>query len=93
MAGLNLTESQDNFVKRCIGMESIYVFDNDKNNKEVKDHIKRVIKSGKRVFIWPKEFKNFKDVNEICCKLQLDEFPWKYIVANTQQGIKALLNM
>jgi len=93
MAGITLTEIQEKFINSCMGMEIIYVFDNDKNNKETKDHIRKIIKNGKRVFIWPKEFKNFKDINEVCCKLQLDEFPYKYIIANTQQGMKAMMNI
>lgn len=91
VGGAALTEKQERFLKTCIGYEVIYVYDNDKNNVEMEAKIQKLIKQNKRVFVWPKEFRKYKDINEICCNLQLDEFPYKFIVENSYTGIEAQL--
>ena len=65
MSGLELTFEQSKELSRFLGMEVIYVFDNDKNNKEVADKIRKAIKSGKRIFVMPDKFDKYKDINEI----------------------------
>jgi DNA primase len=91
MASLAPTEKQLQQLNNLIGYEQIWVFDNDKNNKQVQSKIEKNIKSGKRIFIWPTEFLKFKDFNEICCNLELDEIPWKFIVKNSASGPEALI--
>ena len=93
MGGANVTERQDLFLKKCLGQEIIYVYDNDKNNKEMTKKIKKVIQQNKKIFIWPKEMQKYKDVNEVCCSLALDELPYKFIAENSKSGIEALLNL
>ena len=41
----------------------------------------------------PDEYKDYKDINEICTSLKMDEFPWETIVANTYKGTRALLRL
>jgi hypothetical protein len=91
IAALSPTESQLDELNRLIGYEKIYVFDNDKNNKQTSKKIEKTIKDGKKVFIWPKEFHKFKDINEVCCKLQINEVSWKFIVNNSLKGSSALI--
>ena len=91
VGGASTTERQERFLSKCIGYEIIYVYDNDKNNEEMDSKIQKLIKQNKRLFIWPKEFSKFKDMNEVCCALQLSEFPYKYIVDNSYIGIEAQL--
>jgi len=93
MAGLDLTTEQLKEIEKFMGMEIIYVYDNDEDNEEVKEKIRKQIKKGKKIFIMPEEFKKFKDINQICTSLKLDEFPWKFIVENTRQGTRALLGL
>jgi len=90
MGGASLTEKQENTLNKCLGQERIFIYDNDKDNKQMNKRIKRVIDSNNKVFIWPREFNRYKDINEICTSLQLDEFPWKYIVQNSFSGIEAV---
>jgi predicted Fe-S protein YdhL (DUF1289 family) len=90
MGGASMTEKQENALNKCFGQEHIFVYDNDKDNKQMNKRIKRVIDNNNKVFIWPKEFRKYKDINEICTSLQLDEFPWKYIVQNSFSGIEAV---
>jgi len=92
MAALAPTDKQIQQLNSLINYQQIYVFDNDKNNKQVSAKIKKYIKAGKRIFIWPKEFSKFKDFNEVCCSLKLDEIPWKFVAKNSAQGDQAMLN-
>jgi hypothetical protein len=91
MASLSPTEKQLNKLYSLIGYEFIYVFDNDKDNKQTRRKVESYINKGYNVFVWPKEFKQFKDFNEICCKLQLNEIPWNFVVKNSANGSEALI--
>lgn len=91
MASLSPTEKQTNELNSLIGYETIWVFDNDKNNTQTFEKISKHINSGKRVFIWPKEFYKYKDFNEVCCKIDVDEIPWKFVVKNSAVGKEALI--
>ena len=93
MAGLDLTTEQLKEIEKFMGMEIIYVYDNDVDNEEVKNKIRKQIKKGKKIFIMPDEYKDYKDINEICTSLKMDEFPWETIVANTYKGTRALLRL
>jgi hypothetical protein len=89
MASLSPTEKQIQQLNSLIGYQQIWVFDNDKNNKQTSKKIESYIQKGKRIFMWPKEFSKFKDFNEICCSLQLDEIPWNFIVKNSASKAEA----
>lgn len=91
MASLAPTEKQLQQLNSLIGYEQIWVFDNDKNNKHTSRKIEKYIREGKRIFIWPKEFAKFKDFNEICCNLGLDEIPWKFVAKNSAIKQEALI--
>lgn len=83
MAGTDVTPRQQHFLDQCMGYEHIFIYDNDRDNKSLQRKIKNKLKNNKRVFIWPEKFNRFKDINEICCKLKLDEFNWKFIIENS----------
>jgi len=91
IAALSPTHRQETTLNNLIGYEKIYVFDNDKNNEQTAKRIEKHIKQNKKVFIWPPEFKKFKDFNEICCSLKLDEIPWKFVVKHSAEGAEALI--
>jgi hypothetical protein len=91
VGGSSMTDKQEAFIKKCVDKEIIYVYDNDKNNKEMSKKIKTLIKQNKKLFVWPKELKKYKDVNEICCNLCLNELPYKFIVQNSYSGVEALM--
>ena len=91
IGGSTLTEKQEAFLNKCFGQEIIFVYDNDKDNKEMDKKIQMLIKQNKRIFIWPKELQKFKDINEVCCSLDLNEFPYKFIIENSFSGIEAQL--
>jgi hypothetical protein len=91
LAALSPTHKQLEQLKALIGYQLIFVFDNDKNNQQTQQRIKKHIKGGSHVFIWPNELSRYKDFNEICCSLDLNEISWNFIVKNSAFGPAALL--
>lgn len=91
MASLSATEKQTQQLRNLFNYEHIYVFDNDKNNKQTSNKIEKYIKEGKKIFIWPREFLRFKDFNEMCCHFKINEISWKFVVNNSAKGSEALL--
>ena len=91
IASLAPTQKQRTQLQSLIGYQLVYVLDNDKNNKQAQKRIEKHIKDGYHIFIWPKELNKFKDFNEVCCKLQIDEIPWKFVVKNSAYGNEAML--
>lgn len=91
VGGATMTEKQSSFLNKCISQEIIYVYDNDVNNEEMDKRIRYLIKQNKKIFIWPRELRKFKDINEICCKLDINEFPYNFIVDNSYSGVEALM--
>tara|TARA_R110000868_G_scaffold103681_18_gene285395 strand:+ start:347 stop:1348 length:1002 start_codon:yes stop_codon:yes gene_type:complete len=91
VASLTPTNKQETYLNNLIGYQPIYVFDNDKDNKQTAKRIEKHIRGNKRVFIWPQDFRNFKDFNEVCCHLKMDEIPWQFVVKNTAYGPEALI--
>lgn len=91
MASLAPTEKQLQQLNNLIGYEQIWVFDNDKNNKQTSKKIEKFIREGKRIFVWPKEFNKYKDFNEVCCDLRLDEISWKFVAKHSATKQQALI--
>jgi hypothetical protein len=71
----------------------IFVLDNQWSDNASKSKTSFLIESGKNVFIWPKEYKKFKDINDVCVSFNMDEFPYKFILKNTYSGFTAKLKL
>jgi hypothetical protein len=67
--------------------ELIFVLDNQWNDQTSKKKSKALLEAGKRVFVWPKEYREFKDLNDVCVAYKLDEFPYKFIQKNSYSGM------
>jgi DNA primase len=67
--------------------EIIYVLDNQWTDHASKSKSKALLENGKRVFIWPKEYFKFKDLNDVCAHYKLNEFPYKFIESNSYSGM------
>lgn len=93
LASLSPTEKQLQQLTNLIGYELIYVLDNDKNNKQTARKLDKFIKEGKRIFTWPKQVQKFKDFNEICTTLNINEISWKFVVDNSAKGNEAVLKI
>ena len=91
MASLSPTDKQRHQLSTFFSYEIIYVFDNDKNNTQTQQKIEKYIRDGHKIFVWPTEFLKFKDFNEVCCNLRLDEIPWKFVVKHAMSGTGAMI--
>lgn len=93
MASLSPTEKQIKDIKSLVlyGYSPIYVFDNDKNNQHTSKKIQKYIEKGETIFLWPKELTKFKDLNEVCCALGIDEVSPNFIIKNARKGAEALI--
>lgn len=93
MCGLTTSELQRKQLHNYPFHEQIWVLDNDIKTDEVYEKYERLLKNGERVFIWPKEFTSFKDINEVCMRYSIDEFPHKLIDKNIYEGRTGLLRL
>jgi len=68
----------------------IFVFDNDETgrNKSIKE-----VENNNRVFIWPKEWDDFKDMNEALCSGISREDIQKTINSNISEGMIAIVKL
>jgi DNA-directed RNA polymerase subunit RPC12/RpoP len=79
-ADLNINDSLD-----CNKVDCIFVYDNEKRNKEIVDRIEKVISDGNSVVIWPDDLKE-KDINDMI----LSNLPVMEILkSNTYKGLQA----
>jgi DNA primase len=79
-ADLNINESLD-----PNKVDYIFVYDNEKRNKEIVDRMEKVISNGHSIVIWPDDLKE-KDINDMI----LSNHPVMEIVKNnTYKGLQA----
>jgi len=91
IGGLNLTTFQEQQLEKFKTYKKIWVLDNEFNkNKEVKQKYLELIDKNETTFIWPKQFDQFKDFNEICVHQKRYDIPHNFIIKNSYSGIKAL---
>jgi hypothetical protein len=81
------TEKQKNQMLLFPLHEHIFVLDNQWNDSTSKRKSKDLIEAGKKVFIWPKEYYKFKDINDVCVNYKLKEFPYKFLLKNSHTGM------
>jgi len=81
------TERQKMQIKMFPLHEEIFVLDNQWNDSTSKRKSGDLIESGEKVFIWPKEYRKFKDINDVCVSYNLNEFPYKFILKNSFSGM------
>jgi hypothetical protein len=87
------TEKQKNQMKLFPFHEEIFVLDNQWNDIASRKKTKVILDIGKKVFIWPKEYYKFKDINDVCMKYKLDEFPYKFILKNSYDGMTGKIKL
>lgn len=89
IGGAKVTERQEQFLQKHFDKTIVYIYDNDADNAEMQKTIHKSIKQGKSLFIWPKELKRFKDLNEVCCQLDINSVSTDFIIKNTFTGVEA----
>lgn len=83
IAGLSLTETQKSQLNKFLLHEKIWVLDNQKIDESSHKKTIELIKKGERVFIWPKSFSKYKDLNDLCVDLKKDEINPKFFINNS----------
>lgn len=87
------TERQKKQIKLFPLHEIVFVLDNQWNDSTSKNKSKALLDSGNKVFIWPKEYSQFKDINDICVAYNLNEIPYKFIYKHSYKGLTGKLKI
>ncbi len=73
VCGLNLVPEQESSLEGLFALQRIWVLDNDfRTNKDVIRRYRGLLDAGERVFIWPKAFSKYKDLNDLCIDRKMD---------------------
>ena len=60
----------------------------------IKEKSEILLNDGESVFIWPrKEGAIYKDFNEMCIDLEMNEVPEQFILNNTYTGLSGILKL
>lgn len=95
VAGINesrghlFTKKQQEQLNQFATFEQIWVLDNQCTDRASYNKTNALIKMGCKVFIWPKELKKYKDLNDLCVGQNLNAVPEKFILKNSFSGLKA----
>jgi len=91
MAGISMSETQEQQMKRYRLYQKIWILDNQiKENKDVRKQNIKLLNNGERVFIWPDKFNGIKDINELCCKVGKDSISPEFFINNSYEGLAGL---
>lgn len=93
VCGLSLTEKQQEQLDKYRLYDKIWVLDNQLENKEVCEKYGEIIDRGEKIFFWPEDFKDYKDINEICVATGKDHIPPKLFINNALSGMSAKLKL
>ena len=92
LAGINPTTEQLERISKLFPMHSlVYVLDNQWKDKTSYKITKVLLEEGKKVFLWPPELIDYKDLNELCVAIKRDEIKPEFILKHTYSGMKGLL--
>lgn len=85
---LSLTSRQQKQLDRYMLSKRVWVLDNDQTgwNKSYK-----LMERGECVFVWPSQFRKFKDMNELCMSTGRDEISNEFILKHTHCDMKGLV--
>lgn len=89
ICGLHLTDIQHQILQKYSLYQRIWVPDNQLRDIAGKEKTFELLDSDERVFIWPKELKDFKDLNDVCVHFKLDQISNKFIINNSFSGVEA----
>lgn len=93
MAGLQFTGLQQKTLSKYIGFQTIWILDNQLRNKDVYNKYTELFQRGERVFLWPKEYSKYKDINEICVKLNINFITYDFFIKNSYVKKEGIVKM
>lgn len=94
VAGINegrgepLTGRQKEQLRMFPTHEIVWVLDNQLTDIASRKKTDMLLKQGYSVFLWPKELKKFKDINELCIAQKLNSIEEKFILKHIGTGLK-----
>lgn len=86
-----LTSLQKQMLATKTLSDHTWVLDNQWIDTASYKKTKHLIDSGDSVFIWPREFRQFKDFNDICVKAGIDRISSTFLEEHTYKGLTAKL--
>jgi len=89
ICGLHLTNIQQQILQKYSLYQRIWVPDNPLKDKSGREKSFDLIDNGEKVFIWPKELKSYKDLNDVCVHFNLNSVSNKFLINNSFCGIEA----
>ena len=96
VAGINkghftFTKTQQAQMKSLVLFDKIWVLDNQWVDSTAREKTFTLLEAGEKVFIWPKKYAEFKDLNELCVYYKLSQISPEYIKKHSIQGKNAVL--
>ena len=93
VGGIHISEKQEQILNKYKLMNRIWIMDNEFYKDEIRKKVEELIERDEKIFFWPKELKEFKDINELCVKTKRNEIPIKLFLDNNYSGLEALLKL
>jgi hypothetical protein len=96
VAGINrghctLTNTQKLQMESLKLFDKIWVLDSQWVDDTSREKTVSLLETGETVFLWPKKYSQFKDINELCVKHSLDQVSPQFIKKNSECGPSAIL--
>lgn len=93
-SGKLFTQLQSHQLQQFPLHEKVFVLDSQWKDKTSLKTSKVLLDKGYKIFIWPKKFgEKFKDLNEMCIKLNKTQIPVSFIMQNTYQHLPGLIQL
>lgn len=89
--GKTFTAKQEEQLKSFLNYDIVWVLDNQRFDSASKKKTGFLLKQGQKVFIWPKELKRFKDINDVCIHYKVNKIPESFIQKNVYNGLKGTM--
>jgi len=82
-------ELQQKQINTLTGFKKIWCLDNQWADKASLKKSTILAEAGENIFIWPEQFKKYKDLNELCTILNREKINPEFVIQNTHSGLKA----
>lgn len=86
----SLTSTQQAQLNQFILSKRVWVLDNDPTGHSKSE---KLLQRGESVFIWPKELRMFKDINDLCVHTRRNEVSREFILKNTLNDVRGLVSL
>ena len=74
-------------------LDFVFIFDNEPRNKFTVKHMEKAVELGYKVFVWPIEFENYKDINDLAMAGYSTDMIERHIRKRTFTDLRAILEI